>query len=532
MDTQLFWWQEISPFRSKDARGKYPHPGDVVVYYRAQMGITRRILTQKLHLSNSEVCRLENDGVGLDSISRCRKLVRLLHIPATLFGLDDVPHASGISWWTDEGYPPFHAGEDGYPLAGQAIKHYREERLRQSQHSKPLAPEAEKWTQRGLAEALGVSEFTVRKMENQHKGLDTITRREALSFILNIPPVLLGLDSVAHHALPLREEQATRHLAKPQTLLLGTDVLERYHQIQREIWTAYFTYDAQDAFGKALRESKRLREAIALTQGESQRQLIALQSLSHQFMAAVALERRDFPTVFAYADRAVLYARETEKDDLLASALLRRGMAHYGNGQFPMAIRDINEALSFVQSSPGHVRGTVLQNAGMIHAHVLQDTSDRSAALRWLDHAENIARSGDFAEDSYFLKFNVGMYHIRRAIALIAIGRTNGRQRRQSFQEALNELELAQQSTNPDMTRRCALINLFRAQAHCGLEEFCFAAKEALQSLEVFKNIQSRINIGYVADLYEDLRMSTYGKAPTVLRLGWELECLGEIPAR
>lgn len=528
MNTQQFWWYEIGQFQPKDNRGKYPHPGEVVAHYRQQENRTRKMLAHDLQLSTSEICRLENDGVGLDSVSCCRKLIFLLHIPASLFGLDALVHPPHKPWWVNEGYPPFHAGEDGYPLVGQVIKHYREIKLHQPRQTQALASDGEKWTQRNLAEALEVSEFTVRKMENQHKGLDAITRREALSFLLSVPPVLLGLDSVAHHALPV-EEQVTRHFAKPQTLSLGIDVLERHRQIQRDLWTEYFTYDAQEAFSKALRESKRLREVIALTQGEPQRQLIELQSLSHQFVAAVALERRDFPTVLAYADRAVLYARETQKNDLLASALLRRGMAHYGNSQFSMAIRDIDEATSFVQSSPDHVRGTVLQNAGMIHAHALQDKSDISMALHWLDHAESIARSGDFAEDQYFLKFNVGMYHIRRAIALIAIGNRSGRLRKHSFQEALDELELAQQSTSLDMTRRCALINLFRAQAHCGLEDFCFATKESLQALDVFKQIQSYINIRYVTDLYKVLRMSTYGNSPTVLRLGWELERFGEV---
>lgn len=526
MNIQQFWWYEISQFRPKDNRGKYPHPGEVVAYYRQKENRTRKILAQELQLSASEICRLENDGVGLDSVSYCRKLVCLLHIPASLFGLDGLIHPLHQSWWVDEGYSPFHAGEDGYPLAGQVIKCYRETRSRPNQ---TLASDVERWTQCDLAEALGVSEFTVRKMENQHKGLDSITRREALSFLLNIPPVLLGLDSVTHHVSPISGEQVTCYLAKSQTSSLGTGVLERYRQLQHNLWKEYFTYDAQDAFTKALREIKRLREAIALTQGEPQHQLIELQSLSHQFVAAVALERRDLPTVFTYADRAVWYARETKENDLLASALLRRAMAHYGNSQLPMAIKDISEATSLTRGSPAHVRGTVLQNAGMIHAHAFQDQSDRNMALHWLDQAESIARSGDFAEDKYFLKFNVGMYHIRRAIALIALARREGRLRKQLFRDALNELELAQKSTSLEMTRRCALINLFRAQAHCGLEDFCFATKEALQAFEVFKHIQSRINIKYIADLYRELRVSTYGNSPSVLHLGWELEQLGEV---
>lgn len=525
MNTQRFWWCEIHPFRPKDAREKYPHPGEVVAYYREQMDMMRRTLAQTLGLSASEVCRLENDGVGLDSIIRCRELGHLLHIPLALFGLDDVPHVEQ-SWWVAEGYPPFDRGNDGYPLAGQVIKHYRERKYQQARHVR-YTPGEEQWTQHGLAEALGVSEFTVRKMENYHKGLDPITRREALSFILSIPPVLLGLDSLAHTTLPGQQKHTPRISTKPRNLLLDTQVLDRYRQDQHELWTEYFTHDGHEALTKATRESRHLRELISLTQGEPQRQLIELESLCQQFIAAVALERRDFPTVFAHANQAVIYAKSIEKSDLLASALLRRGMAHYGCGQLSLAIADIDEAKSLIPEAPAHISGTVFQNAGMIHAHMLQDETDLSSALGWLDDAEDIARSGDFTEDLYFLKFNVGMYHIRRAIALIAIGRANERRRKQSFQEALGELELAQRTTSPEMTRRHALINLFRAQAHCGLKEFGTAAKEAQQALDVFKKIRSRINIGYIADLYEELCRSTYGNAPIVVRLGWELEQLG-----
>ena len=312
-----------------------------------------------------------------------------------------------------------------------------------------------------------------------------------------------------------------------RSMCLDTDILTRYHNVQREIWTDYFTDDGQDALKKAHRESRHLREMIGLTQGEQQRQLIELESVCQQFIAAVALERRDFSTVFPHAHRAVMYAREIEKNDLLASALLRRGMAYYGYGHVAQASKDIDEASSLVQYTSAHVKGTVFQNAGMIHAHLLQDTTDVRAALGWLDHAESLARSGTFTEDPYFLKFNSGMYHIRRAIALIAIGRAN--KRRHSFQEALNELELAQRTTSPEMTRRHALIDLFRSQAHCGLQEFSLAAREALQALEVFQKIHSRINSGYIADLYAELLRSSYRDAPIVVRLGWELEHMGEI---
>jgi hypothetical protein len=126
-----------------------------------------------------------------------------------------------------------------------------------------------------------------------------------------------------------------------------------------------------------------------------------------------------------------------------------------------------------------------------------------------------------------FLNLSVGMYHIRRAIALIAVGRSVERLRKEYLNEALNQLMLAEKSTKPEMTRRHALIHLFRAQAYCGLGEYCLAVKEALLALPIFQQIHSAINIGYIADLYDELRASSYGNAPLVLRLGWELGKLG-----
>lgn len=530
MSTRRFWWDEFGSFRPKDAWKHYPHPGDVTMHYRLQMGLTRRILEQGLGISASMACRLEKYGTGLDSVDRCRKLVSLLHIPAFLFGLDSLPHSSeGYSvWWIKEGYYPFDAGDDDYPLIGQVIKHYRRLKFRQSLRSVP-DPDEEQWTQNGLGAALKVSEFTVRKMENFHQGLDTISRRQALAFFLNIPPILLGLDSLAHEVPAEIVPVTTHQLAKSRIITLEKEVLGKFWKTQESFWVEHFTHDGQGVVGKALREMKHLRDIVPLTTGEQQLKVIELQSLGYQFISAVALESRDYTTVFRYEDQAIADAREIKHNALIASALLRRGMAHYGNSDLAAAIRDIDEAIKCSKDAPAQVKGTVLQNAGMIHAHAIQDNADITDALHLLDKAENIARTGNFKEDSYFLKFNVGMYHIRRAIALIAIGRLTEELRKEKLREALDQLELAEKATSSEMTRRHALINLFRAQAHCRLGEYHFASREALQALSVFKKIHSYINIGYVTELYYELRASSYGNAPLVLRLGWELGELGEL---
>ncbi|SRR5579875_956703 len=531
MSTLQFWWYAYGPFHAKDAKKNYPHPGEVVQHYREQMGMSRKTLASLLGISVSLACRMEKENVGLDSITRCRTLIALLHIPAFLLELDSLSHSQekGIVWWQEEGYPPFAAGDDGYPLVGEVLKYYRTCKLRQVQHRKGNGTGSgeEQWTQYGLAVALSVSEFTVRKMENYHKGLDSITRRQALSFFLNIPPVLLGLDSLTHEPLVKQDSHPTVRSATPKVITLEKDIFSKYRKIQEGLWAEHFTYHGKDAVGKALRELKQFHDLISLTKGEQQHKIIELQSLSRQFIAAVALEERHFDTLFLYEDQAVAEAREIHNEELLAAALLRRSMAHYGRGNLSAALHDIDEATAISEGGPAHLRGTVLQNAGMIHAHVIRDNRDITAAFALLDQAGAIARVGHFGEDAYFLNFSVGMYHIRRAIALIAVGRSTEKLRKEALKEAIEQLELAQQCTRPEMTRRRALIHLFRAQAYCGLGEYCFAVKEALLALEVFQQIHSAINIGYIFDLYTELRASSYGNAPLVLRLGWELRKLG-----
>src|SRR5262245_41462839 len=82
--------------------------------------------------------------------------------------------------------------QDGFPLPGVVIRHFRE----RMKYYDPGEKKEKTWTQVDLARRLKVSEVTVRLMETQNQGLDSMKRRRLLASILNIPPVLLGLGSL------------------------------------------------------------------------------------------------------------------------------------------------------------------------------------------------------------------------------------------------------------------------------------------------------------------------------------------------
>ena len=170
----MHWWSSYGNFEP-DGSGLYPLPGQVLAQYRARACLSRDDVAAHLGIGAKALYYAEYEGRGLDSISRLRQVRALLNIPHALLGLCAAPALPG--WWISD-YHPWPASPDGWPNVGVVVKHYR-------RFSK-------RWTQVQLAVALGIQELGVRHMENQRVGLDSISRRRALRFLLGIPPLLVG----------------------------------------------------------------------------------------------------------------------------------------------------------------------------------------------------------------------------------------------------------------------------------------------------------------------------------------------------
>lgn len=83
-------------------------------------------------------------------------------------------------WW--QAFGPFEDEDEGgqYPAPGRVIEHYRNK---------------QRWTQADVAKHLHIETKMVRAMERHSTGLDSIVRRRRLCKLLEIPFLLLGLDS-------------------------------------------------------------------------------------------------------------------------------------------------------------------------------------------------------------------------------------------------------------------------------------------------------------------------------------------------
>ncbi len=518
--SKRYWWYRYAPFSPRDERELYPHPGEVVAYYRQQKQIDVVEVAAMLHLSKKMVgYHMEKLGVGLDQITHCRELSTYLGIPAELLGLDSFhpQEASELPWWIQEGFPPFEVGKDGYPKPGQVIKYYRLQKL-----SDAASDHKHEWTQTGLAETLSLTEFTVRRMENQHQHLEMISRRRLLSFLLGIPPVLLGLDSLSH-ASPLALPST------PRNVTLNAEELAQHRVQLGRIWKGYYSNHGQEAQKRAIARINDLQEANSFVTSEQRSHLLEIQALYRSYLADTAREQADYRRVFGQANQVVLIGQEIENKEFTAMALIRRGAAYRERGDYQAAAADIDGALQLMKYTHVTLREVILVDVGRITAYTAQDKSDRDRAFDFLQKAGTLARTGHIDEDPYFLNFNLGSYHLKRAQAYLAIGKKFSSQRKTSLQDTCNELALARQLTPLSLVRRHALINLAQAQAYFSLEEYPQAVTLALEVLPVFKQIKSTLNLLQIVSLYHDLSQSSYSASPHIARLGWELSETGMI---
>jgi len=377
-------------------------------------------------------------------------------------------------WW--DAYGPFDPDEDGYPNAGQVVRHYRL---------------LKGWTPADLGEA--------------------ISRRRALARILGIPPLLLGL---AAFGAPGPTPDSSQQGNAPAKVRVDDATLAQYDGFLRLYWELDYTSTARESLDDIRRWARHLG-ALANDAGDGQRRrLVALLCRYDQLATWIARDQRDYQTALPHANRAIKLARATGDDELLAAALFRRGRTFLEQEQIEDAIRDLDAAVPHAHRARPQLKALVLLAAGHARAHAAAADRQATEALTLIDQAGRIVRRGHLEDDESFVKLNAGRYHLDRAGALLALGRPT---------DALDELDLAVRGVAPDQTRRHAYINVLRAKAHADIGELPVAVAVAEEALQVSKALRSGVNVARIGQVYEQVRASTYGTSPQVARLGAQL---------
>jgi tetratricopeptide (TPR) repeat protein len=397
---------------------------------------------------------------------------------------------NGEYWWNS--YGPFDPdpNDHNFPNAGQVVRHYRL---------------LKKWTPAQLGDALDKSARWVQAMEHDNTVPEAISRRRALAAMLNIPAVLLGLAPLEQLLTP---QLATPSISKKTSL--DKTAVTQYQLSLRLYWELYFTSTAYDSVEDIKLWLRHLRTLASEVSGYQRQQLVELVCQYHQLTAHILRDQRDYSSAMNHANRAVKIAKSLGNNELIASALLRRGFISFDQGDFTTALVDLDTALPFAKYARAPLRGFIYQVAGHYHSHIQQSMADEIQAIKLLDQAGHIIRQGNLEDDQSFVRFNAGWYHTERAEALIAINRPS---------DALDELDRAERQLGPDQPRRRAHIDIFRAKAYLKQEDFSSAADLAEEAYIVSKAVKSELNIARISEICEQLNRSKHGNSPQVQRL-------------
>jgi tetratricopeptide (TPR) repeat protein len=429
------------------------------------------------------------------------------------------------AYWGKEGeYGPFTPQKDGWPNAGEVVRHYR------------LAKQLS-YSELALLYQQETGDTATRQwmslMEHKNRVPVDITRRQALVRILEIPPILLGLGSL-NEILPKEAPPASSGGSSGPTVLkrqtVATD-LEIYETSIRSNWQLHHTSQAHNALGDIQATTQQLESLEKAQLGKLQPQIREL-LLSHYLLTSrVHYDLLNLPAAYNSANQAVSVAKRLERPELIALALYERGYAlgtQMGLGIGETDPKRLNQALrNFEQALPlasKQLKGRLQLEISRLQSLLKSSVSDITAALKVLDMAEKgvkITSKSDIDPHTLILlegtnkRFHEQNYLLGRAITLNAAG---------CFDKALEvfeDLELLdiKRKERKDYTRHYAWLDSIEAQSYIGIKDYQTATLKATDALIVFKDIDSVENIAIIKSISDALLKSPYRRNKEAIEL-------------
>jgi tetratricopeptide (TPR) repeat protein len=283
-----------------------------------------------------------------------------------------------------------------------------------------------------------------------------------------------------------------------------------------------------------------LSAALPYVSGDDETSLRDLLCRYRQLHAHIMRDQGRFDKAIEDLEQAVTLAERVGTNHLLAATLLRLGGAYYDRGDIALAQSKIDTAmgnatgaskrLDQAQSDfhtaidrfararnlkriPPELNGALLLAEGNAQAYLARGNSDAiMAALSVIKQGGKVieAEKGSF-DDEFSVRVSDRRYHVTKAGALLAAGWP-----REALQELTDLMDLPPEG---DMTRMNAYTTYLWSQAYADLGQIDAATTPAQDTLEVMKQIKSRVNVMRIAGLQGQLSLID-SKNIEVIRLG------------
>jgi tetratricopeptide (TPR) repeat protein len=405
-------------------------------------------------------------------------------------------------WGPNSEYGPFTAQEDGWPNRGEVVRRYRK-----------LA----KMTAAQLGELYGMqvngianNERWILRMEKENRVPQDETRRGILASILGIPPILLGLASLKSL------DEAPNNTLTTKPLSTNIDRPERIDSLLNLYWKVDWTSTAQPYLAEIESTVADLQGLTPKLKSRDQQAIYELLCGFYPLLSTVYADTANYEKAMTWAVKGTTLADNLKNNKLRAVALYQRGFVSLEWGintpgtdysHVRSALDDFEAALPI---SIPRVEQAVLMDAALANAVLRR----RSAATTNLEQSGSImARSGlqDGSFVDSFANINQGRFHLGRGSVFTNL---------KMYDDAEQELDLADDLIPADQTRRKAWIQILRAQVYAGQRQYELATEAAFSALSVSQSISSARNINLIRRLHDQLITTSYKNSESVRKLG------------
>lgn len=543
--SETFWWQKYGSYHPWKKYPMLPDPGQVLLSSMDRRGIDpeQRVdyLMDLLDLQKSMIYNILK-GEGLDSISRCRRLVRALEIYPPLLGIDARYYPAGMypCWWKKYGYS-FNADNLGYPETHEIIAYFRSKMVKIGTKGK------EHWSQEDLGDTCGLKKETIYRMEHDKNPLvfDSMSRRfivasafatvlsENASIIfrlLGLEPSAYGIPVQAHEYLPPVHHFRGR---------LTDKLLDGYQRKLASFFTEYYDGRGEDRVVVVREWLLQLPALMPRACTTAQHvHLLALQSRAHRFLACIARERCEKEYVLTHTNKSIELAKQAASlskhshdrtllvstSELLAGASLSAALAYSEQGSYDLAREQLEYTLTVPILSSRNLKNELFGVAALIHTYTVTSPMDQQMVLSSLDLAFSKPCPCERLDENFFQGDRCTLL-IYKAWAL-ASGSMEGVTRRR----VPEILDAASRQYSPSI-RQQILIEYLYATSYTALGNYQQAIEFALCSLKKSQQIASRLNRNRIEELYQKLCETDFKGQPSLVALGVKLrlwDCEGQ----
>ncbi|MBV9708925.1 MAG: hypothetical protein JO125_16140 [Chloroflexi bacterium] len=363
-----------------------------------------------------------------------------------------------------------------------------------------------------------VTEQWIYMMENQNMVPLDQKRRWVLAKLLDIPPVLFGLE-----ALPSPSSVFTWE---------SIDVVEYQAALVQYCVEEHLGVVQQQSLGDIKRRISTLHHEAPFANPLEKPEMYTLLCKYYLLVSAIAYDQMCFDESIGLVNRVISIAEENTLYDVWAFALRDRGLTYLERAEitvslkgfaaaqadFEVAAYDMQAALHLERYISPHRKATIVLSAGATEAHLARDRQELLKALKIIDLAkEEIGKPPN--EEGISIKLDQERYHLNRAEVYLASPFHMAR----FPTSAREELEAAARVTKPTHKVRQTDSAILLARSYLVEELYPLATVYAENALDLVKGIGSRLRLASIEALYRELRVSRYGKNPDVAKLGIKL---------